>query len=223
MTRAFCLHSFWACLISLVIQGCTNYDRPTANLIESKPPRNPPAGYLYHVDLSPPLELTFDESPRSVTVNGTPADVQGNVAFWESKGRLSRGEQDIVIEWINPDGSPGQGAIIRLRVTDAPPIPPLILESSVPNGATDVDPGPLNLNGITIRFNEAIRSGTIEITPDGGKPLNWIEKWERDSVTITPPPGGKLVNATVYVLKIISVKDLAGAESSFEIRFSTKQ
>ena len=219
MTGALCVPSFWVCLICFVILGCTNYDQPTANLIES----NPPEGSLFHVDLSPPLELTFDESPRSVTVNGTPADVQGNVVFWESKGRLSSGEQDIVIEWINPDGSSGTGAVISLVVTDAPPIPPRILESSVHPGATDVDPGPLNLNGITIWFSEDIRSGTIEITLEGGKPLNWIEKWERDSVTITPPSGGKLGNATVYVVKIISVKDFAGAELNFEIRFTTKE
>ena len=219
MTRVLCAPGFWACLICFITQGCTDYDRPTANLIES----NPPEGSLIHVDLSPRLEFTFDESPRSVTVNSTPADVQGNVAFWESKGRLSSGAQDLVIQWINPDGSTGTGGIIRLRATDAPPIPPRIRESSVPHGAIDVDPVPLNLNGITIWFSEEIRDGTIEIAPDGGKSLNWIEKWEGDSVTISSTPDGKLRNGTAYVVKIISVKDFANAESSFEIRFTTKE
>ncbi|MDE0042933.1 MAG: hypothetical protein OXT74_12920, partial [Candidatus Poribacteria bacterium] len=94
-----------------------------------------------------------------------------------------------------------------------------------------VNPDRINSQGITITFATVVRPSSIEIRPEGGKPLNWSAKWRCGSVTITPHgDGDKLLRGKDYVIEIKGIKndlqnirDEAIESLDFKLHFSTKE
>ena len=101
------------------------------------------------------------------------------------------------------------------------------MKATVNDSAKDVDPVPLNTDGITMWFDEpaTVKSGNVIIKPEGGLPLDW--KVERTSdmmaITIVPMEGQELVNGTTYIIELYSVTDMSGGASDIVITFSTKE
>ncbi|MCH8294966.1 hypothetical protein IH992_28105 [Candidatus Poribacteria bacterium] len=57
------------------------------------------------------LTLTFDNTLKSVTVNGTPSIVAGHSAVWNAKGLIPGQTVNLVVEWTNWGGSTGSDTI----------------------------------------------------------------------------------------------------------------
>lgn len=211
----------WWFIGHFVFAGCGDNSEQVVNFIAVDPPEGSRIPNWLPPQI-PLLKLTFDRSPRSVTVNGTPAAVEGNAACLEHSGGLRLGDGELTVAWTNQDGSQGVGVILHFQVVTYSAVPPEIAGGSVTNGDIDVDPAPLNLNGITIFFSEAIRPGTIEIRPEGQESLGWIAQWKTESVEIMPLPGKELIHGTAYIIKLENVEDLVGASMSVEIWFMTR-
>ena len=100
---------------------------------------------------------------------------------------------------------------------------PKISGGNVKNGAKDVDPEPLNADGITLEFSEAVGQGTAELKPEGGEVIGTEAKWEAKKVTLTLLAGKTLANETTYVITVGGVKDGAGnALEGGTVKFTTK-
>ena len=115
----------------------------------------------------------------------------------------------------------------RLKVRRPAIYPPpgrglVITGDNVSHRPKGVDPELLHTTGIQITFNDNIQGGTAVLRPKDGSPLDWIVKWERNSVTLSPPNGDRLQNGTEYIIELIDVRDDFN-EYDFEIRFTTKE
>ena len=212
-------------LFAAAISGCNDTELPEVNFIGS----SPPTGSNVSTGLDR-VRLFFDCTPRSVTVNGMMARVENTTAVWEIQDWLDEDDITLAVEWLNQDGSEGKGAVIHYQSIYAPVSAPWVVDSNVYPGDKDVDPDRVNRSGITFRFNEDVRPGTIEIRPEGGKPLNWIAEWWGEAVTITPPEEGKLLHGKRYVIEITGVTSSAtGVKEenveilNFTLHFSTKE
>ena len=64
-----------------------------------------------------------------------------------------------------------------------------IAASSVADGDTDVDPEPLNRDGIQITFSDRIALSHFNLHHEDGTSLDWKMEWSADAqtVTLTPP------------------------------------
>ena len=62
-----------------------------------------------------PVVLYFNKRPVSVSVNGTPAKVKGNLACWDIPNG-DHGPISLRIEWTNPDGTTSVGPEVWLKV-----------------------------------------------------------------------------------------------------------
>ena len=96
-----------------------------------------------------------------------------------------------------------------------------ITGGTVTNGEKDVDAELLNATGITITFDENIKTGTVVLRPKDGAPLNWIVRWWSCSVTLYRRDPDRLQNGTEYILELY-IQDPTGTRSDFKIRFTTK-
>ena len=174
--------------------------RDVAKLVKTKPTSGEVAAeYL-------PVVLYFDKEPIAVTVNDTPARVQGDRAFWCFPNPLPRYEKDQLfhIEWTNPDGSRNVGTYMRLTVWMVMPEPPDITAGSVSDGTVDVDPAPLNKDGILFSFNEPIIGLKAELHTEDGVDLGWETIWDDEMLTFRPDANGKLLeNERRYTIQII--------------------
>lgn len=166
------------------------------------------------------LTITFDNPPGDVTVNGSPATVTGKTATWTATGLTAGQSASIAIAWTIAGGG---SKTITLNVQAEDTTPPTISGGTVSDGDKDVEPDPLNTDGITIDFSEAVNRGQITIMPEGGNDLGWLPTWTDTSVTIVPPKGAELGMETTYLLDITGVKDKAGnALPDTTITFVTK-
>lgn len=91
------------------------------------------------------------------------------------------------------------------------------------DGSKDIDSELVSTTGITITFDKSIKGSTVVLRPKDGAPLNWIVEWSNYSVTLSPPDGERLQNATDYILEIVGIEDATGTKYDFEIRFTTKE
>lgn len=222
MQSAFLILACW----SWAFWGCGGTDLPEVNFIGS----DPPTGSLVPTVLAH-VELFFDGLPQSVTVNGVPAHVDYTTATWEIPAELGIDDRQLEVAWLNQDGSEGKGVIIYYDIATVTFIRPTIVESTVYNGDNDVNPERINRLGMTIVFATAVRPGTIELRPEGGKPLNWSAEWRCGSVTITPQGDGeRLLHGKDYVIEITGIKsdlpnirDEAIEVFNFTLQFSTKE
>ena len=98
--------------------------------------------------------------------------------------------------------------------------PPAVTGGNIKDGDKDVDPEPLNTDGIEITFSEFV-SGNIALQTEGGDDVGWLGKVENDTGTLDSVIGREIGNETTYVIKG-KVSDAAGNETDFSITFVTK-
>ena len=97
--------------------------------------------------------------------------------------------------------------------------PPMMIESTVADGETGIDPYLLNAGGIYVLFNEHVY-GTIELQFEDGSPVGWTGVVEGNTAELYPPKGHELDYETTYVVAI-TVADAAGNISYYSIAFVT--
>ena len=205
-----------AALLVVFMVGCGGDDDDDADVtaVPTFVSANPASGSTIAGNAQ--ITLTFSDTPAEVTVNGTPATVAGKTATWA--GNLPAGAATLTVAWKD-----GAGTTLNYTVTAPDTTAPTIVggSSSVKNADKDVDPAPLNTDGITVKFSEAVQKGTAKISA-GGADLGWLADWTADSVTLVPPKGKELASETEYTIEI-ATKDLAGnALADGKIVFVTK-
>ena len=101
---------------------------------------------------------------------------------------------------------------------------PTIAASNVAAGDTDVDPEPLNRDGIRITFSERISLSHFNLHDADGTSLDWRVEWSADgqTVTLTPPHLCSVLRPdTPYTLDFV-VQDFSTWKTEDFITFSTK-
>jgi hypothetical protein len=152
-----------------------------------------------------PVVLYFDKEPRAVTVNGTAARIEGKIAVWCFPNPVEKlGDQLFHIKWTNPDGSSNTGAFIRLIVSSPDVSLPSILAGSVFDGAADVEPDPLNKDGIWYSFDEPVIGVKAKLLTVDGEDLGWEAVWDDRTVKFLPGVNGKLLeNGKHYIIQMV--------------------
>ncbi len=167
------------------------------------------------------LIMTFDNSPESVTVNGTYAGGGGRTVTWKAHGLTAGQQANINIAWKSTDRSNGSQTII-LNITAEDNEPPRIISSSVEHGTKNVDPKRLNNQGIKIEFNENV-AGTIKLTLEDGTDVGWVGEVIGKNATLKPTKGKEIMDIeTTYVI-VGAVRDIVGHTTRINIVFVTKQ
>ena len=217
-------------LAAAVAAGCGSIDdNQPARLISTAPAEG---RYINAYDL---IHLCFDKAVTDVRVNGVAAQnrqLRSSAAAWEIKTNKlgiwpGVGNHPEVLVELNITFEDDTGRHHeKLNVWRGSFIghgePPKITGGNVWNGAQDVDPELHNTHGIQITFDESVQAGTVVLRPKDGAPLNWRVEWAGYNVNLYPSDGDRLQYGTEYILELIGVKDAAGNESNFEIRFTTK-
>ena len=96
--------------------------------------------------------------------------------------------------------------------------------SSVADGDTDVDPEPLNRDGIRITFSERIALSHFNLHHEDGTSLDWRTDWSADgqTVTLTPPHRCAILRpGKTYTIDFV-VQDFGAWKIADTITFSTK-
>ena len=152
-----------------------------------------------------PVVLHFDKEPLAVTVNGTAARVEGKRAVWCFPNPIQKlGDQLFHIKWTNPNGSLNVGAFIRLTVFTVDFSLPSITAGSVFDGASDVDPDPLNRDGIWFEYDELVIGLETKLLTEDGEALGWEAVWDERTVTFRPGAHGKLLeNGKGYIIRMV--------------------
>lgn len=151
-----------------------------------------------------PVVFHFDKEPRAVTVNGTAARVEGKRAIWCFPNPTEKlGDQLFHIKWTNPDGSPNVGAFITLTVvTPGFSLPSLVAGSF--DGSSDVDPDPLNREGIWFEYDESVIGVKAKLLTVDGEDLGWEAVWDDRTVKFLPGVNGKLLeNGKHYIIQMV--------------------
>ena len=173
--------------------------RDVANLVKTIPATGEDASeYL-------PVVLYFDKQPLAVTVNGTAARVEGKRAVWcFPNPNRDFGNELFHIKWTDPDGSPNIGAFIRLIVTSPDISLPSIVVGSVMDGDADVDPDPLNRDGIRFEYDEPVIGLKAKLLTTDGEDLGWEAVWDDRTVIFRPGANGALLeNGKSYIIRMV--------------------
>ena len=160
------------------------------------------------------ITLTFSSDPGDVTANGTPATGSGKTRI--VAGPFPEGALTLNISWTNGDGSTSLSYTVKAADNTAPEV----TGGTVEDGKEDVDPEPLNADGIEITFSEDV-SGNIALQTEAGDDVGWIGKVEGTKGTLEPVAGKEIGNETTYVVKG-KVADAAGNETEVSVTFTTK-
>ena len=99
-----------------------------------------------------------------------------------------------------------------------------IAASSVADGDTDVDPEPLNRDGIRITFSDRIALSHFNLHKEDGTSLQWRTEWaaNRQTVTLTPPHRcAVLRHGATYTIDFV-VQDFGAWKIEDTIIFKTK-
>ena len=152
-----------------------------------------------------PVVLYFDKQPLAVTVNGTAARVEGKRAVWcFPNPNRDFGNQLFHIKWTDPDGSSNIGAFIRLIVTSPDISLPSIMVGSVMDGDADVDPDPLNRDGIRFEYDEPVIGLKAKLLTTDGEDLGWEAVWDDRTVIFRPGANGALLeNGKSYIIRMV--------------------
>lgn len=128
---------------------------------------------------------------------------------------------ELAISWTQEGEVETATVAYTLEVPDT--VPPEISNGTVRDGDKDVDPDPLNTDGIVIRFSEPVNAGKVVLRTESGDDLGWIPVWADDRVTLEPLAGSELGGETTYIIDITGVKDEAGNSlGDTEITFTTE-
>ncbi len=150
-----------------------------------------------------PIVLYFDKEPLAVTVNETAARVEGKRAFWCFPKLPALGDELFQIEWTNPDGSLNVGTDIGLTVVLAHVDSPVIMNGTVSDGDADVDPDPMNRDGIRFDFDESVIDFGSQLAAEDGENLDWETVWDDQTVIFRPGANGKLLeNGKRYMIHL---------------------
>ena len=96
---------------------------------------------------------------------------------------------------------------------------PSIVTGTVSNGDVKVDVDQSNTNGFRFDFNESI-IGSIKLTDEGGKDLNWIANVSDRTATLAMGTGKALAGETTYKIEV-DVRDGANNRTQQTITFVT--
>ena len=101
--------------------------------------------------------------------------------------------------------------------------PPTITARSVADGATNVDPAPLNRDGIRITFSERIALSHFHLHREAGYSLDWKTEWHPEGRTVYLTPTNQcemLRTGTPYVIDFV-VQDFGSQKTEDTITFTT--
>ena len=101
--------------------------------------------------------------------------------------------------------------------------PPTITARSVADGATNVDPAPLNRDGIRITFSERIALSHFHIHREAGYSLDWQTEWHPEGRTVYLTPTDqcdRLETGITYVIDFV-VQDFGSQKTEDTITFTT--
>lgn len=163
------------------------------------------------------LVLTFDAAPVNVTVNGVAAVIAGKTATFGGPFAASN-----AVAWDNGPGGSAGSTTIALTVKAADNTAPTVAGGgTVSDGDKDVDPGPINTDGITIEFSEAIAKQSLRLALEDGTDVGWLSTIDGTKVVLEPVRGREIGHETTY--KILGrVEDAAGNKTDVNIIFVTK-
>lgn len=113
--------------------------------------------------------------------------------------------------------SGGLSQLVTITVPDT--TGPSVVSGTVSHGAKRVNIGPINAGGFRFDFDEPI-IGSIKLTDEAGRDLNWIANVLGQTATLTVVPGKELVESTTYKIEI-DVKDGADNKTKQTIIFVT--
>ncbi len=160
------------------------------------------------------IVLNFSGTPENLAVS------TGTLEGTTIKGPFTGTSLSITVTWDNgPEGAAGSETLtytLTAPDTDAP----TISSSTVSDGDEDVDPEPLNTDGIEVKFSETV-TGNIALQTEAGENVGWDGKVDGDTATLTPLAGKEIGNETTYVVAG-KVSDAAGNELEVSITFTTK-
>ena len=200
--------------LSLIV-GCGGGDEDDAEVTEATLTAEPASGATIAANAT--VTLTFSSDPGNVTVTGGTAAGSGTS---RTVTGFTAPSANLTVTWDNgPDGEQGSATLtytVTARDTEAP----TISSSTVENGQEDVDPGPLNTDGIEITFSETV-TGNVALQTEAGENVGWDPKVDGDKATLTPLAGKEIGNETTYVVAG-KVSDNAGNELEISIKFTTK-
>ncbi|RKU06359.1 hypothetical protein C6503_26050 [Candidatus Poribacteria bacterium] len=160
------------------------------------------------------ITVTFSSDPGDVTASA--GTVSGSGKVRTIAGPFTLGALSLTITWTNGDGS----HTLTYNVTAPDTKAPTITGGTISDGAEDVDPEPLNADGIEVIFSEDV-SGNIALQTEAGDDVGWIGRVEGTKGTLEPVVGKEIGNETTYVIKG-KVFDAVGNETDVSITFTTK-
>ena len=140
----------------------------------------PTSGELVAYDR--PVVLYFNKRPLSVSVNGTPAKVKGNLACWNFPNRYTS-PISLRIEWTNPDGTTSVGPEVWLEVAHVNWSVMSLEGGNIGTGAHDVDPDDFNEHFIQYSFTKPAVGVVVKLLSEDGNDLGWEAVWEDNKFT----------------------------------------
>ena len=129
-----------------------------------------------------PVVLYFNKRPLSVSVNGTPAKVKGNLVCWDIPNG-NHGTTSLRIEWTNPDGTTSVGPEVWLKVAYFSWDEMRLRGESISTGTYDVDPDEFNERFIQYSFTEPAVGVIAKLLSEDGNDLDWEAVWEDSKFT----------------------------------------
>ena len=184
LLRAGVLSAFGLFIIC-IINGCTDYDRVVRvdepkkiNLLTTSPENGG------KIPLNGELRLVFDNSPKSVTVDGKPAIIEDNTAIVKIANlpKVTPGaKKTVIITWKNPDNFFAGASAITFTVLKPIADPSQSDDSAddkLPNATTvtisPVAGATISLNQhFTLTFDQSITAATINNSAATGLGRNW--------------------------------------------------
>ena len=212
MFRTFALVLAALFALSLIV-GCGGDDADEEEVAAAEFSSANPAGGS-EIAANASITLTFSSDPGDVTSSA--GTVAGSGKTRTVTGPFPEGALTLSITWTNGDGSTSLSYTVKAADNTAPEV----TGGTVKDGAEDVDPEPINADGIEVTFSEDV-SGNIALQTEAGDDVGWIGKVEGTKGTLEPVAGKEIGNETTYVIKG-KVADAAGNETEVSVTFTTK-
>ena len=212
MFRTFALVLAALFALSLIV-GCGGDDTDDEEVAAAEFSTATPEGGS-EIAANASITLTFSSDPGDVTSSA--GTVAGSGRTRTVTGPFPEGALTLSITWTNGDGSTSLSYTVKAADNTAPEV----TGGTVKDGAEDVDPEPINADGLEVTFSEDV-SGNIALQTEAGDDVGWIGKVEGTKGTLEPVAGKEIGNETTYVIKG-KVADAAGNETEVSVTFTTK-